>query len=113
MNYEIKQKRGSELLGISLKNIKKRVRKLKEKQGIFPKQVEEVKRKPTPGGPLTEAMIAGMEIVKYGDYVSLDDSLGQQSVSATDFWKETSVDIIIHVRQPFFVHVMMCDTLCT
>ena len=61
----------------------------------------------TPGGPLTEERIADMDIVKYEDYVSLDDSLGQQNVSATDFWKETSVNIIIHVRQPFFVMHML------
>ena len=33
-----------------------------------------------------------MEIVKYGDYVIY----GRTS---TDFWKETSVDIIIHVSK--------------
>ena len=41
---------------------------------------------------MTERRIAGMEIVKYGEYVIY----GRTS---TDFWKETSVDIIIHVRK--------------
>ena len=36
-----------------------------------------------------------MEIVKYGDYVIY----GRTS---TDFWKETSVDIIIHVRKNIY-----------
>ena len=100
LNKEIPQKRGCELLGISVKNITSRLCNLRKKQGTFPTQVDVMERKPTPGGPVTERRIAGMEIVKYGDYVSLDDSLRQQNVSATDFWKETSVDIIIHVRQP-------------
>ena len=100
MNREIPQKRGCELLGVSLKVIKRRCRKLREKQGIQAiNRQQDVVSKPTPGGPVTERRIAGMEIVKYGDYVIY----GRTS---TDFWKETSVDIIIHVRKTFFRHAL-------
>ena len=102
VNKEIPQKRGCELLGVSLKVIKRRCRKLREKQGIqaINKQWSQgVVSKPTPGGPMTERRIAGMEIVKHGDYVIY----GRTS---TDFWKETSVDIIMHVSKTFFRHAL-------
>ena len=96
VNREISQKRGCELLGVSLKVIKRRCRKLREKQGTQAiNRQQDVVSKPTPGGPVTERRIAGMEIVKYGDYVIY----GRTS---TDFWKETSVDIIIHVRKNIY-----------
>ena len=46
----------------------------------------------TPGGPLTEARIATMEIIKQGDYLL-------KGRTKTQYWAEKSVKIIFQVRK--------------
>ena len=60
------------------------------KRGPYKKKIQS---QATPGGPLTEARIATMEIMKKGDYI-LKGGAGAK----TQYWEEKSVKIIFQVR---------------